>query len=501
MVENRIQSFEVSDSGEVGDIISKDRKQAARKLKVGLLCLGWFEWWPMFPESDMESNIRNDAKKFISEMKRRFGDRYDFVAPDHLVDTLNGANECGKLFAKEAVDAVIVVENTYLTDFIPIEVLDHLPQSTPTIVFATQATKNLWSTMRNTDIIRFEGLVGNAQLVGAFKKMGRPYKVAVGSLEDDKSYEKLGKHLMVIDLIRELKSVDIGLLGHTFRGMYDIEIDKTKVKGAFGPNVLYLDVSHLINIWEKVDDKEIDDFIAQLDREVPIESVVVTEEDKRKSVALGIAACKLVDKFGIEALTLLGQHHVEVATRTSADFSFYCMEKKGIMTTHEGDIANLVMKYILRYISGKLPVFLEWTAFDEKSDTMLLTHHGVVDPVEMAADLTKARWTPSPEKWDFTGNGFSVEYVGKAGPVTMASIINEEKSWKMLISQGECVELMQCPSYAPQFYFRPQGKDVKTYIEQILTEGVAHHICLVYGDFREELELYADYIGLPKVII
>ncbi len=501
MGENRIKSFEVSNDSEVGDIISKERKKNIGKLKVGLLCLGWFEWWPMFPESDMEKTIKQDARKFIGEMQSRFGDMYEFIAPDHLVDTLNGAYDCGELFASKGVDAVIVVESTYLTDFIPIETLDHLPKI-PVIVFATQATKNLWSTMKNTDIIRFEGLVGNAQLVGAFKKMGREYKAVVGSLEDDQSYAKLSMHLQTIDLIRKLKTIDIGLLGHTFRGMYDIEIDKTKVKGAFGPNVLYLDVSHLINIWEKVTDEEIDTFIAELDKDVPIGSSVVTEEDKRKSVALGIAVIKLINKFGIDALTLLGQHHVEVATRTSADFSFYCAEKNGTMSTHEGDIANLVMKYILHYLSGKLPVFLEWTAFDEKSNTLLLTHHGVVDPAEMAADLSKARWTPSPEKWDFTGSGFSCEYVSKKGRVTMASIINEESSWKMLISQGECVELDQAPSFAPQFYFRPDnGKDIKKYIEEILTEGVAHHICLVYGDYREQLELYADYIGLRKVII
>ncbi len=53
----------------------------------------------------------------------------------------------------------------------------------------------------------------------------------------------------------------------------------------------------------------------------------VTQEDMKKSVSVGLAVQKLIRRFNIDALTLLGQHHVEVSTRASADFSFYCAEK------------------------------------------------------------------------------------------------------------------------------------------------------------------------------
>lgn len=500
MEEKKIKSFEISTDEAVGDIISRDRKQKKTKLKVGLLPLAWFEWWPMFPDSDMEQKIKGDAEKFVADMKTKFGDKYDIIAPEEVVDTLDKAFDAGEMFKNAGVDVIIIDETTYLTDFIPIETLEHLPK-VPVIIYVSQATDNLWDTMKNTEVIRYEGLVGNAQLVGAFKKMDRAYKVVVGSLEDENSYVKIDKHLTIIELIKKLGKIDIGLLGHTFRGMYDIEIDKTKIKGVFGPNVLYLDVSHLLGIWEKIVDKEVEDFIVDLKKEIPAPMEIVTHEDMKKSVRVGIAVQKLIKRFNIDALTLLGQHHVEVSTRASADFAFYCAEKINCMTTHEGDLANLVMKYILNFISGKLPVFLEWTAFDKKSDTMLLTHHGVVDPTIHAADMSKCRWTPSPEKWDFTGNGLSLEYCSKPGKVTMASIINEKDGWKILISSGECVELPQAPCFAPQFHFKHDKYEITEYIQKILDEGVAHHICLVYGDYVEELKLYADYIGVKYVKI
>ena len=490
-----IKSFEIAGDGAVGDIVSKSRKTAGRKLKVGLLPLSWFEWWPMYPESGMMEQILADSDRFVARMKEKFGDQYELVVPEGHVDTLDKAYDAGAFFKAAGIDVIVIDESTYITDFIPIQAIDALPDI-PVILFVTQASDNLWDTMRNTDVIRYEGLVGNTQLAGAFKKMGRKYRAVVGSLEDDAAFGELGMHLQILQLIRDLKYMDIGFVGHTFRGMYDIEVDKTKVKGVFGPNVLYLDVSHLIDIWKALTDEEIAAYVAQIKKELPYPFVGIDEEDVRKSVSLGLAVRKLVAVFGIDGLTLLGQHHVEVATRASADLSFYCAETDGCMTSHEGDLANLVMKYILNRISGDLPVFLEWSAFDRKSDTLLLTHHGVVDPKIHAANENVCRVTPSPEKWDFTGHGMSVEYCAKAGSVTLACLIDTKEGWKLLLSGGRCVELPQTPSYAPQFHFRHESLPVKEYIRRIIEEGVAHHVCLVYGDYRESLKLYAHYAGL-----
>ena len=146
-------------------------------------------------------------------------------------------------------------------------------------------------------------------------------------------------------------------------------------------------------------------------------------------------------------------------------------------------------------------MFLEWSAYDIKSDTMLLTHHGVVDPKIHAANQETCRITPSPEKWDFTGKGMSVEYCSKAGKVTLACLIDAKDGWKLLLSGGECIEMPQCPSFAPQFHFKHESLGIKDYIKQIVEEGVAHHVCLVYGDCRDDLKLYAEYTGISVVEI
>ena len=69
MADQFVKSFEIAGDGEMGDILSRRRKENHPKLKVGVLPLTWFEWWPMFPESDMQERIQADADKFVELMK------------------------------------------------------------------------------------------------------------------------------------------------------------------------------------------------------------------------------------------------------------------------------------------------------------------------------------------------------------------------------------------------------------------------------------------------
>ncbi|MBN2072588.1 MAG: hypothetical protein JW770_01410 [Actinobacteria bacterium] len=493
-----IKSFEVSGDEEVGDMLSKNLKEEKTEFKVGLVCCGWFEWYGMFEDNYLEKVIKSDARNFYNKLKKAVDTDYKIVFPG-IVDTLDSAYEVGKKLARENINLLIIVENTYVTDYIPMGVVDHVP-NVPVLIISTQATGNLGKYMTNKEVIRYENLVGNTQLIGAFKKMGKNYDVICGPQDDSVLFEKIYDYIKILELKKDLNSFDIGLLGHTFRGMYDIESDKTKIKGTFGPNIFYIDVQHFLYQWKEISTGEINKYKAWLDKELPFEKYKINEEDREKSIKIALAMGKMIKKFNLDGLSVLGQHHVEVATGASADFLFYEVERNGCVTTHEGDLANLVMKKILKDLSGGMPVFLEWSSFDLETNSLLLTHHGVVDPKKYAADIKKCRWTPSPERWDIKGNGLSVEFSGREGKVTLASLIDEKDSWKIIISGGECIALEKRPCFAPQFYFKPV-KIVTDYLEDIMNEGVSHHLIMAYGDYKKQLKILANHLKIRYVYL
>lgn len=83
----------------------------------------------------------------------------------------------------------------------------------------------------------------------------------------------------------------------------------------------------------------------------------------------------------------------------------------------------------------------------------------------------------------------------------MACLLDAAEGWKLLISKGETIEMPTCPCYAPQFHFKHDTLKVKEYVRRVADEGVAHHVCLVMGDYVEQLKLYAYYSGIDVVEI
>lgn len=77
----------------------------------------------------------------------------------------------------------------------------------------------------------------------------------VGSVDDENAYRKLRCHFKALQAIEDLREANIGIIGHVFRGMYDIELSKTFLKSAFGVNIILIQNSHLMEVWEKVEER------------------------------------------------------------------------------------------------------------------------------------------------------------------------------------------------------------------------------------------------------
>ena len=76
----QIKSFETAEGDSFGDLLSADRIETDRPLKIGLLWTGFFEFWAMYPE--MKGQITADAKV----VHDRLSSKHDIVQAE-LVDT------------------------------------------------------------------------------------------------------------------------------------------------------------------------------------------------------------------------------------------------------------------------------------------------------------------------------------------------------------------------------------------------------------------------------
>ena len=255
MEEKKTTSFDSAEQGTFGDILNTPRHPLG-KIRVGLIACGYFEYWRMYPA------LRERVEKDIATLHGRLAQDLDIVFPG-MADTLDAAESAGQALAEAGVDIVIVAEGTYLPDFMVLAALEHVPNA-KVILFNTQSGASMSPQDVYEDTLRNSALIGIAQLSGTFRKSGRPFQVVVGEISEAACYERITDLVRAQEIAKRLRRFNIGLVGHVFRGMFDLEFDRGQVRGCLGPEVITIQAEHLVDIWREIQDSEVSEATKQL---------------------------------------------------------------------------------------------------------------------------------------------------------------------------------------------------------------------------------------------
>lgn len=489
----QITSFDAENCGAFGDVLS--HKKENTKLSVGMLGLGYFEYWRMYP--DLEKIVENDLKMASERFKKIFDEDFNFCYPG-MVDTLDKAEIAGKTLSDARVDVLIIVAGTYLPDFITLHVVKRLGENTKVIFFSSQTDSNLNSKDNYMATMRNSALIAITQLSGSFAKMKLSYDTFVGEISDMRIYHQIKNLIKAIDAVKNLQSKTYGLIGHVFRGMYDLEFDRSKVKGFLGPEVMTIQLDHLIDCWKSISDAEANKVAKQLFERFTVKNIEF--DDVMRSCKVGLAMRKLYEKFNLDGLCFLGQHYIEKITGAPARMGASLMlEYDKFMVGCEGDIGGLVMMDLMYQFTGNIPFQAEWGQFDVKHNALFLLGHGIGTPSQAKSD-SDIKLTCSPEEWGFKGSGLNYEMIIKPGEVTMGHFLNFGDSYQMLISHGESIEFDALPCDEIHAVVKVKS-DVQAYLNKLISAGCAHHIIVVHGDAREALRKSAELMRIKLVEI
>lgn len=485
-----MQSFEQSTTGIYGDILSHRKER--RPIRVGLLTCGYFEYWRMYP-ARLKEDVQADMERVTAHI-RQMG--YELVCSG-MVDTLDSADAARQRFRDRAVDAVIVVMGTYVPDFISLRALEDVGRA-PVLFFSTQTGENVDVNGDYEHSLRNSGIIGLAQLSGTFCKLERRAAVVVGSVDDPRAYRQIQDFLAAVQAVEDVREANIGVIGHVFRGMYDLELSKTFLKRTFGVNVINIQSAHLLDAWEAADEGRAREEARELFRRFA--SRDVTQDDGVRALRLYLAMDALCQRFRLNALCFLDQHFIQRQTRTSARMgASLLMERRDITATCEGDLGGLIMMMMMRSISGRAALMGEWGEFDMKSNSCLIMGHGIGTP-DLAAGDDAVTLTPTPEEWGFDGAGLNYELILRPGAATLGHFLETPRGYRMMLSPAASIPhptLRYCELHAMMQVRRP----VKEYLETLLTCGVAHHVIAGLSDMTGPLHRVADILGLETLYI
>ena len=102
---------------------------------------------------------------------------------------------------------------------------------------------------------------------------------------------------------------------------------------------------------------------------------------------------------------------------------------------------------------------------------------------------------PACEAWGFEGNSLGFEATYEPGPVTLTHVIQDAKGWRLLVSEGEIMDLPPLPINESSLIIRVD-KPVKEYFSELMRYGFAHHVMAASGRVGRHLECFGRQLGL-----
>jgi L-arabinose isomerase len=142
--------------------------------------------------------------------------------------------------------------------------------------------------------------------------------------------------------------------------------------------------------------------------------------------------------------------------------------------------------------------FAEFHPVDFREGFVLVGHDGphhinIAEGKPVLRSLKKYHGKP--------GQGASVEFKIKEGPITILSIgVTAEGRFKFVVAEGESVRgpIPPTGNTNTRGFFKPE---VRTFLKRWVAEGPTHHFALGIGHRAETIRRIAEILGLPCAVV
>ena len=480
-------------------MIERKNKRTAR---IGIFAVAHATYWDQFP--GLESNIMGYHKDFCDMVKKQDVEVVDFG----MVDSSEKAYDALDRIQAAKVDVLFCNMVTYATSSVFAPIIREV--NAPMVLVALQPRKGLDYSQANTFMqLENDNICSVPEFTGVAIRMGKKVNdVIIGTLYDDADAEKeVAKWCDIAKVLHDLHGARMGLMGHVLEAMYDMHADPTAISKAFGVHVPLLEIEDVVRLYGTVTGEEIVAkeklILEEFDTPIPVSDPVtmkLTDADLRQAAHSAVALDKLVEKYNLTGLAYYYEGSPDTIQRkvaTSFIVGNSILNAQGIPMCGEFDIKTCIAMLIMDRlnIGGS---FAEFHPFDFNEDFILVGHDGphhikIANGKPVLRSLTKYHGKP--------GQGASVEFKIKEGPITMLGITqNADGDFKFVIGEGYSKEgpIPPTGNTNTRGFFEPTTKE---FIKKWVMEGPTHHYALGIGHHAETIKMIGDILGVETVIV
>ncbi len=397
-------------------------------------------------------------------------EKIEFHFIKELVFEVDEIKKAAAELSREGVDALICISGTFHLGHLVLELTHRIP--VPVLLWAPQEPPS------DGGKIRFNSLCGvNLNASNLYKAGVRNYTPCFGN-EVDHNW------LAAIIALKALSEAKLGLAGSRAHGFFNLAFDELNNWNHTG---ILIDYYQLAEVFDYSPGKE--ETVHYVEK---IENIFscsdISTEQKQKTAALAARIGSFMEARGLDGLALRCWPEFAASYGIAPCAAMSLLQSEGKLLACEGDVEGLISMLIHRALGAETPFLADLSQVDFADDAFLLWHCGVAP-----CNLRDGRSKATLDTYFAGGRGVTAGFVLKEGPVSLLRFDSVGRDIRLFTKKGEAVpaEKTLKGTYARVKF----GETARSVLEQVIYNGVAHHISVVYGEYLIPLEIMARIKG------
>lgn len=478
--------------------IFEDRRSTS--LRVGLFGIGLDAYWPQF------EGLKERLLGYMGSVKARIARPGVEVVDLGLVDNVERAFAAGRKFRTEDVDLIILHVTTYALSSTVLPVV--LRAKVPVLILNLQPSAAI-------DYARFNAMADRTQMTGewlahcsacpvpeianVFKRAGISFHQVTGVIADgDPCWKEVDEWLEAAGVAARMFGNRLGVMGHYYSGMLDIQSDLTLQTATFGTHIEHIEVDELSALRREISAQEASARRVQFNEVFDIQPDC-GEDDLLEAARTSVALDRLVSQYDLGSLAYYYKG-TGVADNEAALASIILgtslLTARHVPVAGEYEVKNAQAMKIMD-LFGCGGSFTEYYAMDFRDDVVLMGHDG---PGHIAIAQGKTKVRPLKVYHGKVGRGVSVEMAVKHGPVTLLSVIEHGGKLALLFAEADSVSgpILEIGNTNSRYRFACGARE---FVNRWNSHGPAHHCAVGVGHIAEKLDKLGRLLGLTTIRI
>jgi len=472
---------------------------ARPSLTVGLFGIGLDAYWPQF------AGLKERLEGYLARVAAKLGRPGVEVVNLGLVDHPDRAHAAGREFRRRDVDLIFLHVTTYALSSTVLPVVRRAKVPVIVLNLAPAAAIDYAKFNALGDRTRMTGewlahcaACPGPEIANVFKRAGVRFHQVTGVLDDDPAcWNEVDAWVEAARVAAGMNGNRLGLMGHYYGGMLDIQTDVTLQSIAFGTQIEHLEVDELSARRRDVTGGEIERRLAEIRQAFDVQADCPAS-DLAEAARTSVALDRLVadHRLGSLAYYYRGTGVAEnEATIASIIVGTSLLTARGIPVAGEYEVKNAQAMKIMDLL-GAGGSFTEYYAMDFQDDVVLMGHDG---PGHLRIAQGRPKVRPLGVYHGKVGRGVSVEMAVRHGPVTLLSVIEAEGGrLALLCAEAESVPgpILEIGNTNSRYRFACGARE---FVNRWNAHGPAHHCAVGVGHLGDRIAKLGQLLDLETI--